>query len=56
MSASSFGVSMATLLSHREWVRRVACTLIDDETVVDDVEQRTWMAALTSLELSYIIM
>jgi len=39
-------VPMETLLSHRDWVRRLARSLVRDEASADDVEQRTWLAAL----------
>jgi RNA polymerase sigma-70 factor (ECF subfamily) len=37
---------LETLLSHRDWVRRLARSLVRDESSADDVEQRTWLAAL----------
>jgi RNA polymerase sigma-70 factor (ECF subfamily) len=39
---------MTALLAHREWVRRLARSLVRDEASADDVEQRTWVAALRS--------
>jgi RNA polymerase sigma-70 factor (ECF subfamily) len=35
-----------TLLSHREWVRGLARSLVADPGLADDVEQETWLAAL----------
>jgi RNA polymerase sigma-70 factor (ECF subfamily) len=43
---SNTPVPMETLLTHRDWVRRLARSLVRDEASVDDVEQRTWLAAL----------
>ena len=37
---------METLLTHREWVRRLARSLVHDDASADDVEQRTWLTAL----------
>jgi RNA polymerase sigma-70 factor (ECF subfamily) len=39
---------MSTLLAHREWVRRLARSLVRDDASADDVEQRTWLTALRS--------
>src|SRR5687767_14560321 len=39
-------ISMDTLLTHRAWVRRLARSLVRDDASADDVEQRTWLAAL----------
>ena len=38
---------METLLTHRAWVRRLARSLVRDGQAADDVEQRTWLAALS---------
>ena len=35
-----------SLLEHRQWVRRLARSLVADESRVDDLEQATWLAAL----------
>src|SRR5947207_1545684 len=48
MSSAQAPVPIATLLVHREWVRRLARSLVHDEASADDVEQRTWLAALRS--------
>lgn len=37
---------METLLTHRDWVRRLARSLVRDQASADDVEQRTWLVAL----------
>src|SRR5215831_8916681 len=39
-------VPLETLLTHRDWVRRLARSLVRDESSADDVEQRAWLAAL----------
>ncbi len=44
--ASDVPVPMSTLLTHRDWVRRLARSLVRDEASADDLEQRTWLAAL----------
>src|SRR5262245_18615730 len=41
-------VPIETLLAHREWVRAVALAVVRDAHAADDVEQETWLAALTS--------
>jgi len=41
-------VPLSTLLAHRPWVRALARTLVRDDATVDDVEQKTWLAALRS--------
>ena len=38
--------SPESLLEHREWLRAIARSLVRDENVVDDVEQRTWLTVL----------
>ena len=37
---------METLLTHRDWVRRLARSLVHDDASADDVVQRTWLTAL----------
>lgn len=37
---------METLLTHRDWVRRLARSLVHDDASAEDVEQRTWLTAL----------
>jgi RNA polymerase sigma-70 factor (ECF subfamily) len=39
---------MTALLAHREWVRRLARSLVRDDASADDIEQRTWVAAMRS--------
>lgn len=39
-------VPMSLLLTHREWVRRIARSMVHDDATADDVAQRTWLAAL----------
>ncbi len=41
-------VPVEALLAHRQWVRSLARSLVRDESSADDVEQRTWEAALTA--------
>ncbi len=41
-------IPIETLLAHREWVRSVARAVVRDESAADDVEQETWLAALTT--------
>ncbi len=41
-------VHLDLLLAHREWVRTLALALTRDENEADDVEQQTWLAAMTS--------
>ena len=48
MTSAHAPVPMTTLLAHREWVRRLARSLVHDDASADDVEQRTWLAALRS--------
>ena len=48
MSASLPPVPLETLLTHREWVRRLARSLVLDGPSADDVEQQAWIAALRS--------
>ena len=43
---STAPIPMETLLTHRDWVRRLARSLVRDEPTADDVEQQTWLAAL----------
>jgi RNA polymerase sigma factor (sigma-70 family) len=38
--------SIETLLAEREWLRRVARALADDEAAADDLEQDAWLAAM----------
>jgi RNA polymerase sigma factor (sigma-70 family) len=45
MDAPHAPVPFETLLAHRAWVRRLATSLVRDESSADDVEQRTWLAA-----------
>lgn len=37
---------LESLLTHREWVARLARSLVDDASVAEDVAQRTWLAVL----------
>ncbi len=37
-----------TLLRHRDWVRRLARSMVSDPAAADDVEQQTWLRALRS--------
>src|SRR5215208_3893432 len=46
MSAADTPVPIATLLTHRDWVRRLARSMVADEATAADVEQRTWLAVL----------
>ncbi len=46
MTESSHPPSPEALLEHREWLRAIARSLVRDESAVDDVEQRTWLAVL----------
>src|SRR5688500_8449393 len=48
MSSAQSPVPIATLLAHRAWVRRLARSLVRDDASADDLEQRTWLAALRS--------
>ena len=48
MSADPPTPQIEALLRQREWLRAIARCLVDDENDVDDVEQRTWLAALRS--------
>ena len=41
-------VSVEQLLTHRDWVRRVARSLVRDENAADDLEQDAWVEALES--------
>src|SRR6185295_1660931 len=41
-------VPIETLLAHRAWVRGVARAVVHDPNAADDVEQETWLAALSS--------
>ncbi len=41
-------IPVETLLAHREWVRCVALAVVRDPNAADDVEQETWLAALSS--------
>jgi RNA polymerase sigma-70 factor (ECF subfamily) len=43
-----FGPSVEELLTHRLWVRRIARHLVRDDSLADDLEQETWLAALTN--------
>lgn len=36
------------LLAHRAWVRRLARSLVADVHAADDIEQQTWLAAMTA--------
>jgi len=45
---SSAPIPVETLLAHREWVRAVAVAVVRDPNAADDVEQETWLAALSS--------
>jgi RNA polymerase sigma-70 factor (ECF subfamily) len=40
-------VPVTTLLEHREWVRRLARTLVRDEATADDLAQDTWVVAIS---------
>ena len=42
-------VHLEQVLSHREWVRRLARALVRDENEADDLEQEFWVDALRSL-------
>ena len=44
-------LNLDALLSHREFVRAVARSLLRDENRVDDVEQETYLAALSRRDL-----
>jgi len=46
MSAAPDLIVLDSLLAEREWVRRLARSLVATEADVDDVEQETWLAAL----------
>ena len=46
MSAAPPPVPFETLFAHREWVRRLARSLVLDGPSADDIEQQTWLAAL----------
>lgn len=48
MTSAQTPVPIATLLAHREWVRRLARSLVRDDASADDIEQRTWLTALRS--------
>src|SRR5262245_17652299 len=48
MSPPETPVPIETLLAHRDWVQRLARSLVLDGPTADDVEQRTWLAALRS--------
>jgi RNA polymerase sigma factor (sigma-70 family) len=48
MTSAHAPVPMTALLAHREWVRRLARSLVHDDASADDLEQRTWVAALRS--------
>jgi len=48
MSSAHAPVPMTALLAHREWVRRLARSLVRDDASADDIEQRTWVAAMRS--------
>ena len=39
-------VEIEQLLTHAEWVRRLARRLVDDPSMADDVEQETWLNAV----------
>ena len=41
-------IPLEKLVSHREWVRRVARALVRDEALADDLEQEVWLEALRS--------
>jgi RNA polymerase sigma-70 factor (ECF subfamily) len=41
-------IPIERLLAHREWVRSVARAVVGDPNAADDVEQETWLAALSS--------
>ncbi len=43
---SDAGIPLESLLSHREWVRRVARALVADAADAEDLEQETWLRAL----------
>lgn len=44
---SDLRLEPAELLAHAPWVRRLARALVRDDATADDVEQQTWLAALT---------
>jgi len=46
MTNPAHAPSLEDLLAHREWLRAIARSLVADENVVDDVEQRTWLTVL----------
>ncbi len=48
MSEAPRAVDLEQLLAHREWVRRLARSLVIDENRADDVEQLTWLSAMQS--------
>ena len=48
MTSAQAPVPIEALLAHRGWVRRLARSLVRDDATADDVEQRTWLAALRS--------
>jgi RNA polymerase sigma-70 factor (ECF subfamily) len=41
-------IPLETLLAHRAWVRSVARAVVRDENAADDLEQETWVAAITT--------
>lgn len=48
MTTSSGPADLPTLLSEREWVRRVASALASDPASAEDAEQDAWLAAMRS--------
>src|SRR5262245_10594819 len=46
MTSADAPVPMSTLLTHRDWVRRLARSLVHDDATADDVAQGAWLAAL----------
>jgi RNA polymerase sigma-70 factor (ECF subfamily) len=48
MTSAHAPVPMTALLAHRAWVRRLARSLVRDDASADDLEQRTWVAAMRS--------
>jgi RNA polymerase sigma-70 factor (ECF subfamily) len=45
---TSAPIPLETLLAHRDWVRAVARAVVRDPNAADDVEQETWLAALST--------
>lgn len=48
MTSHDAAVPLSELLAQRVWLRALARALSDDENEADDVEQKTWLAALRS--------